>query len=126
QEQNANREIPPSRPFFPVCLRLAVLLKTRTRTRQGRHSLSASCRSNWRRFLTDTHTPSMSVAIVHGDAPEWIAGLGKADVAANRAPLGRGCKQEWLGELLEHPRGLRLPRTQGRSEWGPHGNGLSL
>ena len=36
-------------------------------------------------ILKDTHTPGVSVAIVHRDGPEWVAGLGKADVAANRA-----------------------------------------
>jgi len=37
------------------------------------------------KILKDTHTPGMSVAIVHRDAPEWIAGLGQADVASGRA-----------------------------------------
>ena len=37
------------------------------------------------KILKDTHTPGMSVAIVHREGPEWIAGLGKADVAADRA-----------------------------------------
>ncbi len=32
------------------------------------------------KILKDTHTPGMSVAIVHRDGPEWIAGLGKADL----------------------------------------------
>jgi CubicO group peptidase (beta-lactamase class C family) len=36
------------------------------------------------KILDDTHTPGVSVAIVHRDGPEWIAGLGKSDVAANR------------------------------------------
>ena len=36
------------------------------------------------KILVDTHTPGMSVAIVHRDGPEWMAGLGKSDVAANR------------------------------------------
>ena len=36
------------------------------------------------KILKDTHTPGMSVAIVHREGPEWIAGLGKADVAADR------------------------------------------
>jgi hypothetical protein len=35
--------------------------------------------------LTETHTPGVSVAIVHRDGPEWIAGLGMADVASSRA-----------------------------------------
>ena len=37
------------------------------------------------KILKDTHTPGMSVAIVHRAGPEWIAGLGKADVAVDRA-----------------------------------------
>jgi CubicO group peptidase (beta-lactamase class C family) len=37
------------------------------------------------KILEDTHTPGVSVAIVHRDGPEWMAGLGKSDVAANRA-----------------------------------------
>ena len=37
------------------------------------------------KILKDTHTPGVSVAIVHKDGPEWIAGLGVADVASNRA-----------------------------------------
>jgi len=36
------------------------------------------------KILKDTHTPGMSVAIVHRDGPEWVAGLGQADVASNR------------------------------------------
>lgn len=42
-------------------------------------------RQQLEKVLQDTHTPGMSVAIVHRDGPEWIAGLGKADVASNRA-----------------------------------------
>lgn len=37
------------------------------------------------KILEDTHTPGLSVAIVHRDGPEWVAGLGKANVAANQA-----------------------------------------
>jgi CubicO group peptidase (beta-lactamase class C family) len=37
------------------------------------------------KILQDTHTPGLSVAIVHRDAPEWVAGLGQAGVAAKRA-----------------------------------------
>jgi len=36
-------------------------------------------------ILKDTHVPGMSIAIVHRNGPEWIAGLGKADLANNRA-----------------------------------------
>jgi CubicO group peptidase (beta-lactamase class C family) len=34
--------------------------------------------------LQDTHTAGMSVAIVHRDGPEWVMGLGNADVASGR------------------------------------------
>lgn len=34
--------------------------------------------------LKDMHVPGMSLAIVHRDGPEWIAGLGKADLANDR------------------------------------------
>lgn len=37
------------------------------------------------KILKDTHTPGASVAIVRKDGPEWIAGLGVADVASGRA-----------------------------------------
>ena len=37
------------------------------------------------KVLKDTHTPGTSVAIVHRDGPEWVAGLGTADVASDRA-----------------------------------------
>ena len=33
------------------------------------------------KILKDTHTPGVSVAIVHKDGPEWVTGLGIADVA---------------------------------------------
>ncbi|MGC2475396.1 MAG: serine hydrolase [Candidatus Sulfotelmatobacter sp.] len=36
------------------------------------------------KILKDSHTPGVSVAIVHKDGPEWIAGLGLSDVATNR------------------------------------------
>jgi CubicO group peptidase (beta-lactamase class C family) len=36
-------------------------------------------------ILKDTHTPGVSVAIVHRNGPEWVAGLGTADVASGRA-----------------------------------------
>ena len=42
-------------------------------------------RQQLERTLQDTHTPGVSVAIVHRDGPEWVAGLGTADVASNRA-----------------------------------------
>jgi CubicO group peptidase (beta-lactamase class C family) len=41
-------------------------------------------RQQLEKILHDTHTPGVSVAIVHRDGPEWVAGLGKANVAANQ------------------------------------------
>lgn len=37
------------------------------------------------KILKDTHTPGVSIAIVHKDGPEWVTGLGLADVASNRS-----------------------------------------
>ncbi len=42
-------------------------------------------RQQLEKILADTHTPGLSVAIVHRDGPEWVAGLGKSNVAANQA-----------------------------------------
>src|ERR1035437_6758497 len=42
-------------------------------------------RQQLEKILADTHTPGVSVAIVHRDGPEWVAGLGKSDVAGNHA-----------------------------------------
>jgi CubicO group peptidase (beta-lactamase class C family) len=45
----------------------------------------AELRQQLEKILADSHTPGMSVAIVHRDGPEWVAGLGKSDVAKNQA-----------------------------------------
>jgi CubicO group peptidase (beta-lactamase class C family) len=42
-------------------------------------------RQQLEKILRDTHTPGMSVAIMHRDGPELVAGLGTADVASGRA-----------------------------------------
>jgi len=42
-------------------------------------------RQQLEKILKDTRTPGLSVAIVHRDGPEWVAGLGTADVASGRA-----------------------------------------
>jgi len=44
----------------------------------------AELRQQIETILKDTHTPGVSVAIVHRDGPEWVAGVGKADVASDR------------------------------------------
>ena len=41
-------------------------------------------RQQLEKILKDTHTPGVSVAIVHKDGPEWVTGLGQADVASGR------------------------------------------
>ena len=41
------------------------------------------------KILNDTHTPGVSIAIVHRDGPEWVTGLGKADVASGRPASAR-------------------------------------
>jgi CubicO group peptidase (beta-lactamase class C family) len=41
-------------------------------------------RQQLEKILKDTHTPGVSVAIVHKDGPEWVTALGIADVASNR------------------------------------------
>ena len=42
-------------------------------------------RQQLEKILKDAHTPGVAVAIVHKEGPEWIAALGTADVASNRA-----------------------------------------
>ena len=42
-------------------------------------------RQQLEKVLKDTHTPGVSVAIVHRDRREWVAGLGTADIASGRA-----------------------------------------
>ena len=37
------------------------------------------------KVLADSHTPGLSVAVVHRDGPEWVAGLGISHVATNHA-----------------------------------------
>lgn len=46
---------------------------------------TAELQQQLEKILADGHTPGAAVAIVHRDGPEWIAGLGKADVASGRA-----------------------------------------
>src|SRR5215472_10675445 len=44
----------------------------------------AELRQQLEKILKDTHTPAVSVAIVHKDGPEWVGALGTADVTASR------------------------------------------
>ncbi|HEY1471563.1 MAG TPA: serine hydrolase domain-containing protein [Candidatus Acidoferrum sp.] len=45
---------------------------------------TAELRQQIEMILKDTHTPGASVAIVRRSGPEWVAGIGKADVASGR------------------------------------------
>ena len=45
----------------------------------------AELRQRLETILQQTRTPGASIAIVHRDGPEWIVGLGMADIAAGRA-----------------------------------------
>ena len=45
----------------------------------------AELKTQLEKILADSHTPGMSIAIVHRDSVEWMAGLGKSDVATNHA-----------------------------------------
>jgi CubicO group peptidase (beta-lactamase class C family) len=44
---------------------------------------NAELRQQLEKILSATHTPGLSVAVVHKDGPEWVAGLGQSDVATN-------------------------------------------
>jgi CubicO group peptidase (beta-lactamase class C family) len=48
------------------------------------HSIE-ELRQQLAKILKDSHTPGMSIAIVQRDQPDWVAGIGEADVAAHRA-----------------------------------------
>ncbi len=43
----------------------------------------AALKTKLEKILADTHTPGVSLALVRKNGPEWIAGLGKAEVAHN-------------------------------------------
>jgi CubicO group peptidase (beta-lactamase class C family) len=45
----------------------------------------AELKTQLEKILADTHTPGMSIAIVHKAGPEWVAGLGTSDVATKHA-----------------------------------------
>ncbi len=62
------------------------LAKDETKEEEPKPAQSiAELQQQLEKILRDTHTPGVSVAIVHRDGPEWVAGLGTADVATNRA-----------------------------------------
>ena len=67
--------------FFsiPVCL-AAEKKEEKPKPAQSTEEL----RQQLKKILKDTHTPGVSVAIVHKDGPEWVTGIGQADVASAR------------------------------------------
>ena len=84
-EEEPDREIHHSHIFFFCLLASACFaLEKKDETPKPAQSIE-ELRQQLEKILEDTHTPGMSVAIVHRDGPEWIAGLGKADVANDRA-----------------------------------------
>jgi CubicO group peptidase (beta-lactamase class C family) len=71
---------------FMFCLPATAALAQKKKEEPPKPAQSiAQLRQQLEKILQDTHTPGVSVAIVHRDGPEWVAGLGKSDVAANQA-----------------------------------------
>jgi len=67
-------------PFILVCVGLAADKKEeKPKPAQSIPELQQQLE----KILKDTKTPGVSVAIVHKDGSEWVAGLGQADVASN-------------------------------------------
>jgi len=72
--------------FVFLCLLLPNCLAVDTKEEKPKPAQSVEeLRLDLEKILKDTRTPGVSVAIVHKDGPEWLAGLGIADVASNRA-----------------------------------------
>jgi CubicO group peptidase (beta-lactamase class C family) len=75
-------------PLLVLCLSFNACSSQKKQARQEESPKPAQSiqdlQQQLEKILKDTHTPGVSVAIVHRDGPEWIAGLGKSDVAANR------------------------------------------
>jgi CubicO group peptidase (beta-lactamase class C family)/uncharacterized membrane protein len=73
-------------PIFLFCLLATTCLAQNMKDDTPKPARSIEdLRQQLEKILKDTHTPGMSVAIVHRDGSEWIAGLGKADQASDRA-----------------------------------------
>ena len=69
---------------FTFCLPAIAVFAQKNEPPKPAQSI-AQLRQQLEKILQDTHTPGVSVAIVHRDGPEWVAGLGKSNVAANQA-----------------------------------------
>ena len=71
---------------FPVVLALSLICPAQDKSSDPQEAQSiAELQQQIETILTETHTPGASVAIVHRSGAEWVAGLGKADVATGRA-----------------------------------------
>ncbi|HET6843923.1 MAG TPA: serine hydrolase domain-containing protein [Candidatus Angelobacter sp.] len=69
---------------FMLCLATATLAQKKNEEPPKPAQSIAELRQQLEKILQDTHTPGLSVAIVHRDGPEWVAGLGTSNVAANQ------------------------------------------
>jgi len=68
-----------------VCLLVTAAFSTEKKDDSPKPAQSVEeLRQQLEKILKDTHTPGVSVAIVRRDGPEWIAGVGEADVASDR------------------------------------------
>ena len=65
--------------FTPICL------AAEKDEKQKQPQSIDELRQQLEKVLAETATPGLSVAIVRRDRPEWVAGLGKADVVSGRA-----------------------------------------
>jgi len=69
-----------------ICLPASICLAQAKKDETPKPAQSITeLRQQIEKILADTHTPGVSVAIVHKDGPEWVAGVGKSDVASNHA-----------------------------------------
>ncbi len=66
--------------FLSIPLCLAATKEEKPKPAQSIDEL----RQQIEKIMKDTHTPGISVAIVHKNGPEWVTGMGIADVASGR------------------------------------------
>jgi CubicO group peptidase (beta-lactamase class C family) len=71
--------------LFATLAAVAVAADPKTERKPKSAESIAELQQQLDKILKDTHTPGVSVAIVHRDGPEWVAGLRKSDVASDRA-----------------------------------------
>lgn len=71
--------------FLSFAIATAALAQANKDAKPKPAQSTAELRQQLEKILADTHTPGVSVAIVRKDGPEWIAGVGKSDVARNQA-----------------------------------------